>query len=718
MKELTIPQALTDAFITELNPKSDLQPNANLEGGEYIKTPDGSILEVWGNKHKNGGVNLLLPNMTAVLSDTKDLTLNKKEVKKLQDDYGMKGLTTKNTYSDVLDRYSRQIKRTKTVNELEDYFEQMKKQIDKTENEGTKNINMSFLTQKVDELTRKKQDQDVLMTNMFNEMFMSQQKQKPTPEVSEDYAPQVTEEQLEVPMPAVSGADSLTALESFELGGFVGNIKNLSEKYGWSERKVYDHLKNKDMLPKYQGGGITVDYGQQAFQGAPTELQKANANAYGKVSAEQAIKDLYLQFPTILSNSKYKDLIDFKDGMPVIKAGVTTNKKNALIGQLQEDMGKQMKSSAERIVNDKSGVFSSEQIQTAQKYLEEETFVPSGTRSSRAIDQMLGNFTSSRTSLGLNLVSPEELVKLQGQGIYSLKQIKNSPEVFNNLSLESQANINRIADGTIPEEVDYRISSYTPSAIAQASTPQTPAEEITEETEVIDDGFGNTRVVPKLPKVDYSVREVAPKLFQSPEQSVPLPTALAPESLEQIGLSRLDPTRMGIENVLSSINAEREFVSSKLGDLPPSQRNAMLSNLTAISQKQESDAILKITQANAQNLASVEEYNAGQADKETIANAQQRLNYEARALSGLSKAEQEMANYQIANNNLNMANAQNQLNLNRIDRMTPDISVDRFGIAGYYDPSQPFQLREPNVELMKVMQMFAQTYTPPTTTKK
>lgn len=717
-KDLELSQLLTDQYITQLSPKSGLQPNVNVEGGEYIKTPEGSVLEVWGNKHKKGGVNLLVPNMTAVLSDTKDLTIKKSDVKKLENEYNLKGTKTSNTYSDVLDMYSRKIGRTKVINELKEYYKQLEEQLKNTKDKNTKdNVNIPYISSKIDELTKKKAEQDILMENMFNEMFASQQKQKPDKEVPQDYQP-ITEEYntpedtTENEMVRTAVEDSLTPLESFELGGYVNTIKDLSSKYNWTERKTYDFLKSRNILPKYQGGGLIVEYGQNAFKGAPTGLQSASTNAYGKIDANQAIKDLYLQFPTILSNEKYKNLISFEDGMPKLKQGVSLNKKNQLIGDLQNDMNNQMKKSAERIVNDQSGLFSQDQIQTAQRYLDEETFVPQGTKSSRAIDNMLGEFTSRRTSLGLSLVNPTELQKLQSKGIYSLKQLQNSPEALQELSLETQANVRRLGED-IPEEVDYRISVY--------NTPEQKGEVVQDTDEKIEEGnklpiVGNGT---KPPPGNDNIKQLrVPQQYWTPDQSIPMPFALAPETLEQLSFSRLDPTRVGIEDNLNRIAASRDFIAGQLQNLTGSQRAALLANVVATSQQTETDAINKASQINAQNVTMADQYNASRADAEETTNAQQRLNYEQRVLKGIDNFEQNLFNYMMANRNINLQTASNQLNLNRMDALFPDISIDRFGISGYYNPQQQFQLQQPNAEYLQIMNLLGQGFTPPNNNNK
>lgn len=726
-QDFTLEKALTDAYISELNPKAGLSPNVNAEGGEYVMTPDGSVLEVWGNKHKNGGVNMLLPSMTAILSDTKDLTITKSDVKKLEKDYGLKGLKTSMTYSDVLDRFSRKIGRTKVVNEIEDYMGKIRQQSDKRGYDEAVNktvdFNINFIGKKIQDLKIQADEKENMMRDMFITMFASQQKRKPSngKEVTQDYAPQdnLTDAQkqqtAQQPLnqeiyqeqysdPNVEGA--LTEQQVFELGGYVNNVRSLSKKYNWTEAKTYELLKSKNMIPKFQGGGIVIDYGSNAYQGEERVHQSANQTAYGKVNAQTALEQLYKQFPLIFRRDEYKDLISFdNNGQPKIKDSLSLNKKNEVIRSLQRAMDSQMRASATRIVEDTSNLFTSEQKAQARKYLEEETF--NEDKTARGFDALLGNFTSGRTALGLSLVTPTELRDLQSKGIYSYKQLLENPDVLNSLSDNSKKNVEEIGSN-LPQDADYRISQYTP----QVPSVTIPSEEVTPTRDRNGEPIIADLNIPNRPRTRI------PRAYWSPDQSVPPPSPLLPETLEQIELQRIDPIRVGIEPVLQRIGEERNFVAKQLEGMPSSQRASVLANVVANSQKAESDAIMNATAKNAANFAQTEQYNISKADQETTANAQMRLNYEARALRGLDNYEKDMFNYLMANRNIYLNEYENQINLNRIDQMFPEITLDNFGIGYYYDPATPFALNNNNTDYMKALQILSQQYNSPYAKKK
>lgn len=694
--EIKQEKLMTDGYIAGLNPKSGLQANVNLEDGEYIKTPDGSVAQVLGERHSKGGVDLLLPEMTAVLSDTKDLTLEKSQVKELKKTYGIE-VSTKNTYSDVLDKYAKKIGLTKLLNEQEDAFTQLKKVTENALSEGSLNVNNRFLQKKIYDLQVGIVEKQNAMGNLFENLFAKQQEAK-----GEDNQIVPAEGTMSAPQEAVDPTiqsaiqGDLTEQQMMKFGGCVGcvdNLKTLAQKYNMTPSEAYALLEKNGKLPKFDGGGVVYNvftgknqYGEEFRD--KRRGQKAGESAYGEVGAQQSIEYLYNNFPTILSSEKYKGLVEFKDGRPTIKKDINLKKENELIYKLQEDMNTQMKSSAEYILKDNSGRFSEEAKKSAQTYLEKETFTTDKTidKGIRTFDSKLGEFTGGRYAIGLDLVTPEDYKVLQGLGKSTVQQL--TPDDISKLSPESQRRINEIKP-TLTQGEDFLISQIANREL-ESVTPKTTTSTDTNTT----NNTGST-IEDNITKVEEQRRKF-PRLFYTPDQSVPPPIGLQSESLEQIELQRLDPLRVGIEDQLKKLGDSRGFVASQLESLPPSQRSAMLANLIATSSAVESDAITKANQINTQNLAQTELYNASQADKETVVNAESRLNYEQRALRGLSNTQNEIHNYFMANREIYLNNYKEQINMNTINQLFPDVSLDNFGIGSKYDPSGNFQIQTPN----------------------
>ena len=689
--EIKQEKLMTDGYITELNPKSGLQANVNLEDGEYIKTPDGSVAQVLGERHTKGGVDLLLPEMTAVLSDTKDLTLDKSQVKELKKTYGI-DVSVKNTYADVLDKYAKKIGLTKALQEQEDAFVQLRKVTENALSEGSLNVNNRFLQKKIYDLQVGIVEKQTAMGNMFEVMFAKQQEAKGEDNQNVEAMPTEMSQQAQDPNVQVAMQGDLTEQQMMKLGGYVDTLKTLSQKHNISPQKAYELLERNGKLPKFDEGGIvfTVSKSENPYgeeYRAKRRTQKAGQTAFGEVTADDAIQYLYQNFPTVLQKDDYKNLIEIKDGKPVLKQGVSLKKENEIIYKLQQEMDTQMRASADYILNDNSGRFSEEAKKVAKDYLEVETFNQDKTvdKGIRTYDKKLGEFTGGRFSLGLDLVTPEDLKILQGLGKTTIKQLTD--EDIAKLSPASQDRINQIKP-TLKGQEDFLIRDFTTAPNNTTPAPTTEQQDVT-----TDVGAG------KEIKNDITVeqqRNRFPRLFYTPDQSLPPPIGLQSETLEQIELQRIDPLRIGIEDQLKKLGDSRGFVASQLENLPPSQRSAMLANLVATASATESDAITKANQINAQNLSQTELYNASQADKETVANAESRLNYEQRALRGLSNTQNEIHNYFLANREIYLNNYKEQIAMNTMEGLFPDISMDSFGVGIKYDPSYNFQVTAPN----------------------
>ena len=659
---------MTDGFVAEVNPKSGLQANANLEGGEYIKTPDGSVAQVLGERHTKGGVNLVLPNMTTVLSDTKDLTLEKKQVKQLKKDFGLEA-TTKMTYADVLDKYAKKIGLSKLLDEQEEAFSQLKKVTENALSEGSLNVNNSFLQKKIYGLQGGIAEKQTAMGNMFEAMFAEQQEAK-----GEDVETEVVGE--------------LTEQQVMKFGGCVGcvdNLKQIATKHGYTPQQAFELLDKAGKLPKFANGGVfKVGYTNNKNKDKAEVQQSPNETAHGDITAQGAIDQLYISFPLALSSDKYKDLIDIKDGKPILKEGLKLNQENTLIKQLQKDMDVTERATANYIIKDTTGRFSKEDKAGAEQYLKDYTFVEDKT-SIRGFDGRLGNYTSKQILPTLDLVTPKDRGILQELGKTTIGQLTD--EDILKLSPESQKRINEIKP-TLTNGEDFLITNFdTPLQPNEVAPPTTPPG-----TEVVD---------------DLSIQEQKkkyPRLFFTPDQGLPPPRGLQSEHLEQIELGRLDPLRIGIEDQLKKLGDSRGFVASQMESLPPSQRAAMLSNLVATASSVESDAITKANQTNAQNLAQTEQFNLTQGDKETVANAESRLNYEQRALRGLSNTQNEIHNYFMANREIYLNNYKEQIRMNTLDQLFPDVSIDNFGIGAQYDPSYNFQIDAPNTNYNEAVQ--------------
>lgn len=698
--ELDFGKLMTGSVVTGVQNQPGAKPTIEVENGEYVKFPDGSVAKALGEKHENGGIKLVAPNMTEILSNTEDQTLSKDMVKRLKKEYEMKNISTDDTYSKVLDKYARKIGYTKILTQEEDLFNQVKKNTENALSEGSQRINNEYLSKKIYELQKEKAPLEEEFSNMFNVLFEKQQKGKGVGE-------QIAEENVISERTVPEEIEQLSEEQMFRLGGRYEEFKTMSEKHGLGMKKAYSILENSGMLlPKFPDGGIVygVNTNENIYKNQERVHQSSNKTAYGNIAdAELALTQLYRNFPVDLSNEKYKDFITIEDGKVKVKSGVNLSKVNETFKQVQTDINTRMNSSADYIINNPNK-FSEDAVKEAVRYKENETFVQDP-KSVRDLDAKLGQFSAGRFSLELNLVTPNDLKLLKANNISTVQQLKNNPDVLNQLSDDSKSRVNDISSN-LPENSDYSIGLFQPQVPPVQPAPgEQPAQDTLVTQPIVDD-------------IQAITERRGNKLFQMPDQRYLPPMALQAESLFETDLGRIDPVRLGIEDTIRRNQDNTQFLASQLQSLPATVSAGILSSAIAQNQQSENQAINQIHAINAQNVSQAEQFNIRQADTEEVSNNSARLNYEQRALLGLSKTDQDIRNWYNANREININNFKEQQWMNTASNLFPQFSIGFSGTDVIFDPTTKTYYRKPNPYFNQAMAIQGQPIQPISTQKK
>lgn len=404
-KQPELSKLLTDDYIKGLSPKSPIQSNAEVEGGEYIQFPDNTVVKALGNRHEQGGVKVSLPDGTKIESDF--LKPTKRQIKLIEKEFGL-SISSKDTYAKVMDKYLKKVGYEALSKEQEELFKELEKVVNKRGiDPNTASINQQYLNNKINDIEKQKEAKNPDKERFFKIIFAMQEQSKPKEERAEGYRD----------------------------GG------------------------------KFQdGGGITyrISEKENEYKGEKVESQKPTKDAgYGRISDTQsALQNLYENFPDIIT-TVYKDYVIVENGKVSFKNKVDFNKQNELVLKMQEGINKRMVSSANDIIKNPK-YFSEEDLERAKKYLSDQTFIKDGKTTPekvRGFDKMLGQFTSGRYSLGLDFVTPEEQKTIIESGITTLNQIPD--DILKTLSPESQKRIKQIRD-IKGEDSDYAINAYTP----------------------------------------------------------------------------------------------------------------------------------------------------------------------------------------------------------------------------------------------------------------
>lgn len=214
--EITKEELLSDEYSTG----DDGMVNAEVEGGEYRKDPDGKVTEVVGKKHSQGGEEVSLEEGTKILSDYEKI--GKKFSKELKEDFDLK-VKASDTYATVLDKFKTKTGYNKIIKDLEEAIAKSEKELAK-EDSATKDLNIEFLSKKIYELEEKKKPLEKAKQDFFDELFEEQEKAK--------------------------GKD--TEQENYQIGG---QVYNSDQVVGFAERFGLDKDKVKEVLKKMQAGG-------------------------------------------------------------------------------------------------------------------------------------------------------------------------------------------------------------------------------------------------------------------------------------------------------------------------------------------------------------------------------------------------------------------------------------------------------------------------------
>jgi hypothetical protein len=286
-----LPKILTGDVYKGVSPGE--KPNAEIEGGEYVKMPNQPIKKAEGPKHTSGGIKSDLPDQTEIISD--HLKLKPRDVAILKKEFGIEA-TTKNTYADVLHKFEKNTGLSKITKKQESAFEALQKLQDKKEMDPkTKTVNLDYLSTVIKKAEDDKAPLKVKQKEVFNKLFELQEQSKP-----------VKERSIEM-----------------KKGGKFDTFVN---KYGLTEDQ------GKRYIRKYQDAGTVTDFPDEVTSkkwNKNLDAYKAYKKAEEKVKNPEFKKKLYEQYLEDISSG---DKRHFKGKVNVEK--VKNLKEDQLVDEL------------------------------------------------------------------------------------------------------------------------------------------------------------------------------------------------------------------------------------------------------------------------------------------------------------------------------------------------------------------------------------------------
>lgn len=317
-------------------------PNAEVEDGEYIITPEQEMMLVEGRTHEEGGEPVRFNGGEKIISD--NLKVGAKTAKELRKKTGL-DINLTDTYATVVDKYSKKLGLNKVDEEIKKYYKEIE-EIKKSQDENTKRINLQFLQKQLLEKEARKQQLEQEKLAFADEMFNRQEMSK---------AP----------------------VKKFENGGQF-NLTDLASQYGMSEEEIMYLLNSQQ---QFDDGGEFIRRPNFVSMLPPLSNQRTSQlpGLYGVTKTEylQEIERLHPEeYNKFLSGDKYKN----KANVQAYQKAINSKYDN----YISEIKGKV----TDEALRDKY----ISQVE-AEKFKEGEL--------AKGFDSLLGEFTSSRPAFNL-----------------------------------------------------------------------------------------------------------------------------------------------------------------------------------------------------------------------------------------------------------------------------------------------------------------------------
>lgn len=218
---------LTGEYVAEKPNIKEEEIVAEIEGGEFVMKPDGTIYKALGETHEEGGIEVTdeqLPEGSKIISDHLKVGNAYKDISKR---YDIK-VSSKDTYAKVLDKWTKEAGLQELIDEelvlLKKLEKQAKKLVENPQNEKTLGINIDFLQRELAEIAESKKPLEEARKEVFETVFNYQEDSKPKEENTQ---------------------------QEFEGGGVYNGdmVRQYAKQFG------IDPEKAQQLVKKFQGGG-------------------------------------------------------------------------------------------------------------------------------------------------------------------------------------------------------------------------------------------------------------------------------------------------------------------------------------------------------------------------------------------------------------------------------------------------------------------------------
>lgn len=677
---------MTGEYIYPLPKSMEDAANVEIEKGEYVLTPDSvGPMEAKGNRHENGGTPVDLPE-AYIVSDYRKI--DDEFASYVRENYGIKA-TSKDTYATLLDRYKKKIGLSDKYEDQERVYKRLEKN-EEVKDKNTSNLNASILSKYVNE-NQKEIDELEAQFRSFAEIVYGKQEESKRNEKMDAFFRDggvVDLNQVKKQAKAFNIAES--DAKNWIYDEYVKQTRKMAEG-GPTQKELEELRKNAIGYNKLinQLFGRTLNMTVSDVSGReqilnPDSSVNANQNlqhrsnlGYGRVN-DKAVSNLLdvNRWANKYNTDGDFDTEGFQKGY--------NRQLNALWALA--DVGAITNADAAKKFRDEYGFWG----QDAGSYGGNQAY------NSFAVDDKFGQTTATRSYYGLDVVSAEQKRLLNEKGI------KNYVDLFGDKSDAAKkilgSDYNKfvaLRDSGLMPEIDFVLESVkpemkgpiapglTPPKIGssgrvevkpKASTPTTATDTDTEEV-VEDNG-------PKGQGRPAAFGPIFPEMLRT------LDTGLEIEGLERHQAPRIDPVLQSADQYINELNRATSAQLDAVGDVPDSQRSAILANMNAIAGSNIAKYINEVNFNNARQINEADRFNEMayvQTDDKNIA---ERQRYESGLLKAMAIRDENLARYYDSIN----SEIQNKFNvrtsLNTIASIAPNMRMLPSGQIIYVQGNQ------------------------------
>lgn len=596
-------------------PKS-MQGNANVEveKGEYVIRPGDTPKEALGETHEKGGTPMALETGTRVISDDTKITAD--FAKRLRDDYGIKA-TPKDTYATIVDRYKKKIGLKAAYDDQRSALDRLEKN-DKVEDENTRVLNQSVLSKAISEVDERISGLEKRLTDFTDIVYAEQENQKNI-EIESTYMAKGGEVDK-----ALNEAQRKYGFSDEEMREIRARmIAGIKERQFMEEgNKVVNPLGRQLRFRRVANPNAKDSYGHQSL---------LNTGYYGTTNDDWTRAIIGIM-PRLGS---YEDAlkmgrIPFARRIEDVFLGMNTGWKTAA------DLG--LVSNADELRN----------------YINENKFLSDN--SVRGTEGKLGEYHLSRPNISLDAVNYDQWERLKDEGItyYSQLFTDDNKAKAREILGDDYAKLQALGEIEGMSGIDFMLDPYMETLDPIENPGINPPDVDIDLNPITPEVYGS-----KSPAVQAgAIGRKEPEKRRNPGQAAPMgsglyfpmvhrlaPSNVVSEGLERYGAPHVDPVLQSADQYMTEMSRTFQSQLDQLGQVPDSQRGAMMSNLMAIMGSSTGNYLNQVEQAN--NAARTDARNKNavywkSADDQNIA---ERLRYQAGYLKGQAINEENWARY-------------------------------------------------------------------------